>query len=91
VKFETCTAVQTNLLTLSSCNQAVGSSETSELELNYEYMASHFGRRDITTLCIGVIPLFFPQSSVRVLNDFQSTQSFFSPRNNMKSVVCVSG
>ena len=75
MKFKTYTALQTNLLTPDSSNQAVGSSETSELELNS--MASHFRRRDITLLCIGIIPLFFPQSSVRALNDFQNTHSLF--------------
>jgi len=77
MKFEAYTAIQTNLLTPSSCNQAVlvGSSETLKLELNY--MTSHFGRRYVTALCIGMIPLFFPHSSVRVLNDFQNTQSLF--------------
>ena len=75
MKFEAYTAVQTNVLTPSSCNQAVGSSETLELELNY--MASYFRRPDIAVLCIVVISLFFPQNSVRVLNDFQKAQSLF--------------
>jgi len=75
MKFEAYTAVQMNFSTPSSCNKAVGLSETLELDLNY--MASHFRRPDITILCIGTIYLLFPQSSVRVLNDFQNTQSLF--------------
>jgi len=55
MKFEAYTAVETNLLTPSSSNQAVGSSENLELEQNY--MALHFRRRDITVLCIGMIPI----------------------------------
>jgi len=75
MKFEAYTAVQMNLFTPSSCNQAVGSSETLELDLNY--MASHFRKPDITVLCIGMISLFFPQSGERLLNYFQNTQSLF--------------
>jgi hypothetical protein len=75
MKFEAYTAVEMNLLAPSSCNQAVGSSETLKLELNY--MVSHFRRHDFTVLCTGMILLFFPQSSVRVSNDVQNTQSLF--------------
>jgi len=75
MKFETYAAVQMNLFAPSYCNQAVDSSRTLELDPNY--MASHFRRPDITVLCIGMISLFFPWSSECVLKDFLNTQSLF--------------